>query len=296
MAIKSWFGSRSGTEEEVPIDELIALRRFDEAAARLRERIAASPNDLHDRLKLADLLLEQGSRGEALKEYFTVADGHALEGFYSKAHALLAKLDRLLPGNDKVRQKMESLERVQNVERRRDLVVGALLQDRDERGMARSAFEVQRFWRDLAANPLVERMSDAQLRRLFGAFRMRKVEEGSILAAAGSATAEIYLIAAGEIAAQAVLSSGKRTTLRSFTPGDLIGDRVLLEHQSWPAEYVVTKSGAVLALTRESLGAAMQGETDPRGFLDALRCQRHDHEVASLVTKIFPGGERGPGS
>ncbi len=75
--------------------------------------------------------------------------------------------------------------------------------------------------------------------------------------------------------------------LRSFEPGDLIGERALLEHQPWPATYRVAESGMVLKLDPSGLESALHGNPDPRSLLNALREQGLDAQVASTVERAL---------
>ena len=66
----------------------------------------------------------------------------------------------------------------------------------------------------------------------------------------------------------------------------IVGDRSLLEHQPWPATYRVTSPARIFRLDAAGLAKALQGNPDPRLFLDALRSRRHDHDVAAAVRKL----------
>ena len=93
-------------------------------------------------------------------------------------------------------------------------------------------------------------------------------------------------VAAGEVEAVLDLGTGRPVMLRSFATGDIFGDRALLEHQPWPATYRVTAPARLFRLDAAGLAEALQGNPDPRQFLDALRSRRHDHDVAAAVRKL----------
>lgn len=287
MALKDWLRGRS-SDESYSVDDLIALERYDEAESQLRLELKRHSRDLHLRLKLADLLMKSGKRVEAVDEYIVVADSYARDGFYDKASALLSKVARLLPNDEKIPLKLEALERLKRFERRRDVVIDSLVaaHKAGEGGSGSSAFELQQLWRNLTESPIIERLSEEQLKRLFAQFEVVRLEENEVVAREGEKREEILLLARGELSARTRLRTGRLTTLRSFAPGQLLGDRALLEHQPWAAEYAASKESVVLRLTRDALERALVGEDDPKGLLDALRAQRNDHQVAASMQKI----------
>lgn len=289
MALRRLFGSRkSSGEQALTIDDLIALERFVEAEEKLRHRLNVDPRDLHSRLKLADLLMRVGERVQAVDEYLLVAEAYGRDGFYDKASALLGKIGRYLPDNEKIRAKLSHLDRAKRQERRRSVVVETLLSAPTVGGSTagRSAVELQLLWNNLSESPLVERLSDVQLRRLFGAFRFRYALGGEVLIEAQSKHEEIFVVGSGEIEVVGEAAGG---ALRTFGPGSVHGDRSLLEHRPWPASYRAAKTSVVLVLDKEGLEQAMTGESDPRGFLELLRGQRNDKEVYDLARRRATG-------
>ncbi len=75
-------------------------------------------------------------------------------------------------------------------------------------------------------------------------------------------------------------------TIRSFTSGDIIGEGALLERGAWPAHYRVAEPITALRLTREGLEQTLVGNPDPRAFLEVLREQHHDRDVAATLRRL----------
>lgn len=289
MALKDLFGGRG--REEHSVDDLIALQEYEKAESHLRLRLKAQSSDLHARLKLADLFMRLGRRGEAVEEYLLVADGYAYDGFYDKATALLAKVAKLVPGQEKVALKIEALRRAKRLEHRRDLVIDSLMERPHGRArVGSSAFELQRLWSDLSASSLIENLTDDQLKRVFGAMELVRRNADELVARSGDKLEEIFIIAEGEVEVRIPLAGGTETVLKSFGPGDLIGDRALLEHKPWPATYVAGKKSTLLKLDRQALEQALVGESDPRGLLGALREQGNDHDVVENLQELGTPG------
>ena len=86
-----------------------------------------------------------------------------------------------------------------------------------------------------------------------------------------------------------VKAGGQAVTVRSFTSGDIIGEAALLERGTWPADYRAAEPVTALKLTREGLERCLVGNPDPRGFLETLREQHNDRDVAATVRRLRSG-------
>lgn len=294
MALKDLFrgrkakGKPSPPTESYAVSDLIALGRLDDARRVLERRLKTNPRQHQVRLKLADLLIKQGRRAEAIDAYLEVTDGYASEGFYDKAHALLGKLSRLLPGEERIQMKLDRLELAQELDHRREVVSDAVV----AAGKIKiSSFTVQTLWRDIAKCSLVRELSETQLTKLFSQLAMEKLEENDRLVAAGEDRHEMFIVVQGEIAAQVLLASGKRTDLRTFSSGDIFGENALLKRKSWPSAYLAKRRTSLFRLDREGLENLLLGETDPRGLLDALRAQANDADVSRILSQLTGPGD-----
>ena len=109
---------------------------------------------------------------------------------------------------------------------------------------------------------------------------------GAVIARSDESLEEAFLVARGSVEAVVASAGDSDTVLRSFEAGRLIGDRALLEHAPWPATYRAGERSTLLRLSRDGLARAIQGSSDPRATLDALRFERNDQEVASGVARM----------
>lgn len=288
MAI-NWF--RGGKKQEEPqdysIDDLIVLERYDEAGERLRARLKTHPNDLHSHLKLAEVHTQLRQFDKAVDEYIFVAEEYAQDGFHDKGLALLARAMKLAPLDQTLPLRMEKLQRDKDMENVRTLVLEGL---RGAGGVqaGTAALELQRFWPTLAASFLVRKLPGESLKRLFSAFEITRLETGVWLAREGSGEAFLLLIVQGVV--EASIPSGTQVpTVRTFGPGDVIGESTLLERVAWPADYRVMEPVTALKLARQGLEACLVGNPDPRGFLETLREQHNDRDVAATVRRLRGG-------
>ena len=287
MAI-NWFrgGKKQQEPQEYTIDDLVVLERYDEAEERLRARLKDNPDDLHSHLKLAEVYTHLRKFDKAVIEYVFVAEEYAQDGFHDKGIALLAKATKLAPLDPTLRQKTEKLQRGKSSEQVRTLALEGL---REAGGAkAGTALELTRLWHHLAASSVVRNLPGESLKRLLSAMELLRLESETVIAREGSEEAFLLLIVQGVVEAT-IESGGHAGTVRSFGSGDLLGEAVLFERGKWPARYRTAEPVIALKLTREGLEKCLLGNADPRGFLETLRGQHNDRDVAATVRRLRSG-------
>jgi len=296
VGIKSWFGGGAKQEQkpgqkpakkedEYTIDDLIVLERYDEALEHLKSKIKLNPNDLHMHLKLAEAYIGLKQFDKAVDEFGYVAEEYAQDGFYDKGIALLSKAQRLAPMDQSMRFRIERIQREKSMENVRAIALEGLRQAGGQKAST-SAVELKRLWHYLATSSIVQHLSGDQIKRLFSSMELTRLDQGSTVAEEGSREAFLLLIVNGVIEACFQDGSGKETSMRSFTSGDIIGESALLEHGTWPAHYRVTEPAIALKLTREGLEKTLVGNPDPRNFLEVLREQHNDRDLAVTLRRL----------
>jgi CRP-like cAMP-binding protein len=135
----------------------------------------------------------------------------------------------------------------------------------------------------------VQHLSGEQLKRLFSTMELIELPAGTTIAVEGSREAFLLLLVQGLAEVSVPANDGRSTVLRSFTSGDIIGEAALLERGTWPADYKVTETILALKLTREGLEKSLVGNADPRAFLDSLREQHNDRDVAASLRRLQAG-------
>ncbi len=288
--LKRLFG-KAGPEpatHELTIEDLIVLERYEEAIERLEKKTHDNPNDLHSHLRLAEVYAQVGKGAKALDQFLYVADMYTDDGFYDKALAQLSKVSRLAPGDDTVRAKMQRIQRLKDLEHSRVLAIEGLVEaDQEKDPLARtSPVEVERLWQGLASTAIVEKLSGDQLKRLFSGCELWSVDAGTEIAARGSREEFLLILITGAAEATFTTSDGQTFQVRAFAPGDILGERSLLEHKPWPASYRVTARAKFVRVGTSGMERALTGNPDPRALIDALRSQRSDQAVASAVEKL----------
>lgn len=294
MVIKKLFKGKSGGRSqpvddrgEATLEDLIVLERYAEAEGRLKVLLKDDPNNLHHHLKLAEVYTALDRREAAVDEYLFVADEYARDGFYDKGIALLARALKLTPGEERLQRKMYALDKTKGMEHKRSAAVEGLRQSRHpDGGTGTKILNFQRLWISIAASPLMQRLTTDQIRRLMSAVELVKVAKGDCLASRGSDEAVLYVLGTGTVEARLSRGEGRTTLLRTFTSGDLIGESPTLERGSWPADYWVVEDGVALRLDRAGIEHALTGNPDPRGFLESLRMDANDQQIADMVSKL----------
>lgn len=287
MAINWFRGKKQGEPQDYTIDDLIVLERYEEAGERLRARLKESPSDLHSHLKLAEVYTQLRQFDKGVDEFIYVAEEYAQDGFHDKGLALLAKAMKVAPLDQTLRLRVEKLQREKEMEHVRGLALEGL---REAGGLkaGTSALELNRLWHHLATMPLVRKLPGESLKRLFAAMELVRLDANARLAGEGSQEAFLLLIIQGE--AEAVVQAGGRpVVIRSFGPGSVFGEAVLLERRAWPADYRTTEPVTALKLSRPGLEACLLGNADPRGFLETLREQHNDRDVAATAQRLRSG-------
>jgi tetratricopeptide (TPR) repeat protein len=290
--LKKLFGKRDSSaprEVEHSIDDLIVLERWEEAIERLEARVKANPRDLHAHLKLADALQASGKSAKALDQYLLVVDSYADEGFHDRALALANKLARSAPGDEQIQLRVARLHRLKELEHSRVLAVEGLMsgQEGQDALSKLSPVEAQQVWTSVASSDLVRRLGGEQLKRLFSGSALTIWEPGEVVAERGSLIERMFLVVKGQIEALVATPDGRSLQLRILVPGDLFGERALLEHKPWPATYRVIERARLLRIDKAGLERSLAGNPDPRQLLDTLRGQRHDREVATAAEKLL---------
>lgn len=286
MVLKKIFGGDKAAIREYDIDDLIVLERYAEAEARLKDKLKITPGDLHSHVKLAEVYTVTGQVVWAVEEYILAGEEYAEDGFYEKAIALIAKAQKLVPADATLAARVERFEQLKRSEHSRTLAIEGLMQRREEGGApATSVLEAQQLWQDLSESRLFKRLPGDQLKRLLAAMLLVRPEAGARLVERASQEQMLFLVARGQLEALVEARRGP-VVLRAYGPGDILGEAVLLERRPWPATVRAAQTSALLTLTRDGLEAALTGNADPRGLIEALREQRHDRELAAAAERL----------
>jgi CRP-like cAMP-binding protein len=286
LVFKKLFGGGGAKPPEtLDIDDLIVLERYEEAEQRLRQKLEANANDLHAHTKLAEVFTALRKVDSAVVEYLFAADEYADDGFYEKAIALLSKAAKLAPADPTIAQRVERFEEQRRIEQNRAMVIEGLMTARRDSAERPSLLAAQQLWLDLQSAALMKKLTADQLKRLFGAVTILRIEGPTEVAIRGAADPALYIIARGGVEAIWVTAQ-RRMPLRSFGVGDVFGESTLFERQPWPATYRAEPRTTLLKLDKGGLEQALQGNSDPVGLLEALRGAHFDRDVSGMIERL----------
>jgi len=286
--IRKLFGKKDGTgEHQYTIDDLIVLERYADAEQRIQEELRFRGNDLNLHLKLADVYVGLRNIGKAIDEYGFVADKYAADGFHDRAIAVLTKARRLNPMEDTLAIKIEKLETLRKLEHSRTLALEGFAQGLHAReGGGTAVMEFQNVWRQLSKSRILRELSAEQLMLLFDGVTVVYFNPGQTVMERGSRDEVLFIVSAGDVAAIHIDGRGETTELRVFASGNVIGEGSLFEHRPWPATFKAKSKATLLRLTPHGLQVCLTGNPDPRGFLDVLRREQNDREMATVVGRL----------
>lgn len=292
----NWLGwknrkTREGEDEPYTIEDMIILGRFEEARSELLHRVRANPRDHHSAVKLGDVYRAQGNADKAARTYVRAAEAYAGDGFHEKALALMLRVQKELPADPRVAGAVRRLESTRLVESHRETVIEALsAPPREGDGLNRVV--AQNLWPAVASSGLPVGLSTPDVRRLFLAFRSRVEDPGVTLVRQGDTQEALHVVLQGSVEAAVRTADGRDLVLETYGPSAVFGERSLLEHQPWPATYTTLGRTTLLVLDPEAVAGALQGSSNPRSILDALRSQERDQEL--VVASVQLSAELAP--
>jgi len=287
MALRDLFRRKPTTPDAVRPTGGAAGRQPGPDVSDLRAMLRARPDQAAARLLLADRLAQRGEIENAIIEYFSVVDSYVENDLHGKAVRLLGRVSELAPGRADVLEHLAKLSGIDATLARRDLHIARLARRAAEtlEPASLGAAELRRLWNELGASPLVTQLDDASLALLFAACEVQRFSPLSVVVRAGQWQPRCCLVAEGVIEARSMSPDGTPLTLLRFLPGDVIGDRALLEDAPWPAEYRTAddETTTVLRLTRRRLAERAQDARHVELLFDALRRHGRDRDVEAMV-------------
>jgi CRP-like cAMP-binding protein len=286
--LKKLFGKKDGSpEHQYTIDDLIVLERYAEAEQRIHADLKFRPNDLNLHLKLADVYVGLRNVAKAIDEYGWVADKYASDGFHDRAIAVLTKARKLNPMDDTLAGRIDRLEASRKLEHSRTLALEGFLQGDHAKGSHGTAVvEFQSIWRQLMKSRLLRDLSGDQLKLVFQGVGLVYLEPGQTVMDRGSRDEALFVVVSGEVVTSILDSAGNTIDVRSFAPGQIFGEASLFEHRAWPASYRAKAKVTLLKLTAAGLQVCLTGNPDPRGFLEVMRREMADRDVAASVARL----------
>ena len=281
-----WAGRDKKARERIRQDQdtesvadLILQGRISRARQVLEIRVAENDEDVHSRIKLAELLTSRRENAEALRHYLSAAQILSSDGFFDKALALLKSARKLAPKDTNIDMMEETVLRAKSLDQ------AAMSVRKGKADRLTASIELEALWRRMSESDFVQNLATGQLEALMDAMELYQVPAGDFVAKEGEEEHALYLIASGLI--QARLDPLRRDLLlRNFGPGQIIGESVLFERRPWPASYKAAHNCQLLRLDVGGLQRALNKTKSRRQLITALSSQRNDQQVAALASSV----------
>lgn len=216
------------------VDRLIAKAKYAKAAKLLRGMLAVNSRDTHVRKKLAEVLAVDGRPQEAARILEEMVDELADDGFFTKAIAVVKKIQRIDPERGDLDHKLAGI-----AQRREN---------------ARKAFETVRLIKpdlstlsppdELAAvfrSPLFADASASELRAFIQGLDLLSFQPGEIVVAEGEPGSSLLVLASGRVRVFVRNDVGHQVQVRTLEPGDFFGEISILT-EGPPTSDIVAES------------------------------------------------------
>jgi len=228
------------------VDRLIAKAKYAKAAKLLRGMLAVNSRDTHVRKKLAEVLAVDGRPQEAARILEEMVDELADDGFFTKAIAVVKKIQRIDPERGDLDHKLAGI-----AQRREN---------------ARKAFETVRLIKpdlstlsppdELAAvfrSPLFADASASELRAFIQGLDLLSFQPGEIVVAEGEPGSSLLVLASGRVRVFVRNDVGHQVQVRTLEPGDFFGEISILTGQARTATVTAAETCDVLELRQNKL-------------------------------------------
>ena len=240
---------------------------YEQATEReLRAHIRANPGGLAPRRRLAEMLEARGDLAAAAVEYLAIADAFVGNDLLTKAIDTLDRVAALDPGRKEVGLRKAKLEGLENTLPRRDLQIARLARRPRETVEPQSltAYDLRRFWIEIGSSPLVEELDDDARALLFAASEVQQWTAMSSVVREQQWLPRCYLVTEGALAATVRTGRARPRTLRRLIPGEVVGDRALLEDTPWTVGYRTECATAALRISARRFVEGVPETTAPR--------------------------------
>ncbi len=218
--------------------------KYKKALEFFEELHKANPTDLRDHVKLAELREKTGDTAGAVKDYITIANAYAEQGFVVQAIAINKIILRLDETKTEVKERLKELSN----ERGDDWAITTVtpadhLGETDVSGKDRAKLSFER-------TPLLSGLSGNELESFMDSLELKEVAAGDAIFKQGDPGNSLYLIGMGAVGLEALLTSGKKRVYTRLTEGDFFGEHAFMARSTHHDSAIAEKDTSVLVIDR----------------------------------------------
>lgn len=234
------FDYRAGED----VDRLIAKAKYAKAGKLLRGMLAVNPADMHLRKKLADVLSLDGRRKEAAELLERMVDEFADDGFFTKAIAVVKKIQRIDPERGDLDDKLTGIAQRRESVRHSSGPIQLVRPQEPEPPDELAA---------VLRSPLFADASASELRAFIQGLELLTFQPGEIVVAEGEPGSSLLVLASGLVRVYVRNDVGHQVQVRTLEPGDFFGEISILTGQARTATVTAADTCDVLELGQGKL-------------------------------------------
>lgn len=241
-----------------------------------------NPNDLRDHVKLAELREKTGDTTGAIKDYITIANAYAEQGFVVQAIAINKIILRLDSTKTEIKERLKTL----SSERGDDWAITTITPvdqhgQKDVSGKDRAKLSFER-------TPLLSGLSGDELESFMDSLELREVAAGDYIFKSGDAGDYLYLIGMGTVGMEAPLASGKKRVYSRLTEGDFFGEHAFMARTAHHDQAKAETDTSVLMIDRATFDGWVEKHPTIQSTVEDFYRRRVLARVLA-ITPVFEG-------
>jgi len=241
-----------------------------------------NPTDLRDHVKLAELREKTGDTVGAIKDYITIANAYAEQGFVVQAIAINKIILRLDSTKTEVKERLKAL----SSERGDDWAITTITPadhaaQKDVSGKDRAKLSFER-------TPLLSGLSGDELESFMDSLELREVAAGDYIFKSGDAGDCLYLIGMGGVGMEAPLASGKKRVYSRLSEGDFFGEHAFMARTAHHDQAVAETDTSVLMIDRATFDGWVEKHPAIQSTVEDFYRKRVLARVLA-ITPVFEG-------
>ncbi len=212
--------------------------KYDKALPFFEEWHQKSPEDLRVFVKLAEAKEKVGDSKGAIRDYTSIAEAYANDGFVVQAIAISKIILRIDPSKTAIQEHLKTLS-----EQRGD--------DWAVRTLTPETYQRDRKKVNLERTPLLSMLAGEEMDAFIASLSLREYQKGAVIFQQGDAGDALYLIAMGKVRLETKDAAGHRSTYAQLLEGDFFGETSFMSRSECVDTAVAESEVHLLTVTRE---------------------------------------------
>jgi len=256
--------------------------KYKKALGFFEELYKADPSDLRTHVKLAELREKTGDTAAAIKDYITIANAYAEQGFVVQAIAINKIILRLDETRTEVKERLKEL----SSERGDDWAISTItstdqIKAMDISGKDRAKLSFERM-------PLLSGLSGDELESFMDSLELREVPAHEYIYRRGEIGDHLYLIGIGSVGLEAPVASGKNKVYSRLVEGDFFGEHAFMSRAEHHDEAMAETDTNVLMIDRKTFDGWVEKYPAIKSTVEEFYRKRVLARILA-ITPVFEG-------